>query len=73
MNDLEAGDMKTIRKQFGYAQQQVANVLGCSKSLVCMIESGRVKPSYQNLVTLEDLFGVSHRELFAAERPKIVG
>ena len=33
--------------------------------MVALLETGKRKPSYEVLVKLEDLFGMTHRELFA--------
>ena len=42
----------------------VAQMLGTAASTVCDYEKGRSKPSYEKLAKLENLFNLSHRELF---------
>lgn len=48
----------------GWTQAYVANQCGVSYQVVCDWENGRRKPSYDVLCTLEDLFGLNHRDLF---------
>lgn len=49
----------------GWTLEYVAKQVGITKSAVHDLETERCKPSYEVLVKLEDLFGKSHRELFA--------
>ena len=48
----------------GWTQEFVAEQIGTSHSAVQMMETGQRKPSYDVLVKLENLFGMTHRELF---------
>lgn len=63
--------MKTILRQErikrNWTLAYVAEKVGVSKQAVHDIEVGRRKPSYGVLVSLEDLFGLSHRILFSKE------
>ncbi len=62
--------MKQERIKRGWTQEQIAHCIGITAEAVSMLESGQRKPSYEVLVKLEDLFGKTHRELFAeAEEP----
>lgn len=62
--------MKQERIKRGWTQEQIAHYIGITAEAVSMLESGQRKPSYEVLVKLEDLFGKTHRELFAeAEEP----
>lgn len=58
--------LRQEREQRGWTQADVAARASISKQMVCDMEAGRRKPSYEVLVKLEDLFGMNHRELFAA-------
>lgn len=49
----------------GWTQDYVANQIGISISGMNRIEKGNRKPRYKHLIGLEDLFGMSHRELFS--------
>lgn len=48
-----------------WTQEYVAKCVGVTKPAIHDIETGRRKPSYDVLVKLEELFGRTHRELFA--------
>ena len=52
------------RKHNKWKLEYVAKKVGLTPSAVHDIEKGRCKPSYGVLVKLENLFGLSHRELF---------
>ena len=49
----------------GWTLEYVAKQIGITKSAFRLIETAKRRPSYEVLVKLEDLFGKSHRELFA--------
>ena len=55
--------MRDERIDRRWTQTFVAEKLGVSKQLIQNIETNRRKPSYHVLVKLEDLFGMTHREL----------
>lgn len=61
--------MNTVLRQERIARQwtlkHVAACTGITKSAAHDIETGRRRPSYEVLVRLENLFGMTHRELFA--------
>lgn len=62
MKQLTIRKERLLRK---WTLEFVAKSIGVKKSTIQMIESGQRKPSYEVLVKLEDLFGKTHRELFA--------
>lgn len=49
----------------GWTRQYVANQIGITAESIRLLELAQRKPSYEVLVRLEDLFGESHRDLFA--------
>ena len=53
------------RMDHGWTQAYVAKRVGISLGSINRIENGKINPRYDNLVKLEDLFGMSHRELFS--------
>lgn len=53
------------RLRQGWSQAYIASAVGISRAAYNHIENNNRKPSYEVLVKLEDLFGLSHRELFA--------
>lgn len=54
------------RLKKGWSQEFVAKAIGISRPAYNLIENNNRKPSYDVLVKLEDLFELTHRELFAA-------
>ena len=57
----------------GWTLEYVAKQVGITKSAVHDLETERCKPSYEVLVKIENLFGKTHRELFAvaSDNPSI--
>lgn len=54
------------RKERGWTQKELGEKVGLSKQAINDIEKGRGGPGYRALVQLEDLFGLTHRELLAS-------
>lgn len=48
----------------GWTIESVAKKIGISKQSMQRLETGENNPSYKVLMKLEDLFGLTHRELF---------
>ena len=61
--------MRQERKKLGWSQEFVAQQVGVTPEAIHYIETGQRKPSYDVLVKLEDLFGLTHRQLFGAATP----
>ena len=57
--------MRQERERRGWTLEFVAEKIGITKTAVQYLETAQCKPSYEVLVKLEDLFGLSHRTLFA--------
>ena len=49
----------------------VAEQTNLTADAIRLIETGERNPSYPVLVKLEDLFGLTHRQLFGAATPDI--
>jgi len=47
-----------------WTQDFVAKKIGTTKQTVQYLETGKIKPSYEVLVKLENLYNLSHRDLF---------
>lgn len=58
--------MRQERIARGWTQAYVAGFAGVSAEAIQLIETGQRSPSYTVLVRLENLFFLSHRELFTA-------
>lgn len=56
--------MRKERIKRGWSCEFVAQSVGLSAEAIRLIETGERNPSYPVLVKLEDLFGMTHRELF---------
>ncbi|WP_226390211.1 XRE family transcriptional regulator [Penaeicola halotolerans] len=55
--------IKSLRKQQGLTQEQLAAELGIKRSLLAAYEEGRAEPRLQNLLTISVFFGKSIDEL----------
>ncbi|MDR0571092.1 MAG: helix-turn-helix domain-containing protein [Clostridiales Family XIII bacterium] len=62
--------IKQERTKRGWTQQYVATQVGLTRTAIHDIENGLQAPSYKVLVKLENLFGMTHRELL---RPPLHG
>lgn len=51
--------IKNLREEFGYTQQDLANKLDSSKSVIGLYESETRKPSMEVLIKLSEIFNVS--------------
>jgi len=51
--------LKELRKAQGYTTAQMAEICGVSLRSYQRYESGEIKPTYQNLMVIADLFDVS--------------
>lgn len=56
--------MKAERIKRGWTQKFIAEQVHLTVTSISDIENGKAKPSYKVLCELEDLFEMSHRELF---------
>ena len=56
--------MEEERIKRGWTQKKVADLLQLTTTAISDIENGKAKPSYKVLCELEDLFDMTHRELF---------
>lgn len=56
--------MKAERIKKGWTQKHIANMLGLTVTSISDIENGKAKPSYKVLCQIEDIFSMTHRELF---------
>ena len=64
--------LRQERKQRGWSQQYVADIVGVSRVAIQQLETGSIKPSYDVLVKLLNLFDYDDpRKLFGAAPPEI--
>ena len=62
--------MRQERINRGWSCEYVAEKTHLTTEAIRLIETGERTPSYPVLVKLEDLFGLTHRQLFGAENPE---
>lgn len=63
--------LKKYRLKNGWTQSQVAEMLDVSERFYRSIEAGDRRPSYKNLIKLEDLFRLPQRVLLAKDIEEI--
>lgn len=63
--------LKEKRKEKGYTQEQMANILEIGQSAYAKWENDRTEPSFENLIKLADLLEVSINWLFGREQMKV--
>ncbi|MEE0858157.1 MAG: helix-turn-helix domain-containing protein [Acutalibacteraceae bacterium] len=64
--------LKDLRKEYGLTQQQVADRVWVSKSMISSYERSERTPSYEVLIKLAKLFGVSTDYLFGIETKRMI-
>jgi len=62
-SDLFVQQLKSLRKQRGWTQQEVADQLGLKRSAIGAYEEGRAEPKLINLTAFAELFGTTVDEL----------
>lgn len=66
-------ELRDIRKQRRITQQELAERLGCTKSLVSFYESGKASISVPQFVKICDIYQVDYSELLKKVRVFIYG
>ena len=56
-------NIRSLRKQVGITQKELAKILGYEQTIVSMWENGTREPNVQTLVELSNIFGCSIDEL----------
>lgn len=64
--------LKDLRKKHNLTQQQVADRVWVSKSMVSSYELGTRSPSYEVLIKLSRLFGVTTDYLLGVDKAKTI-
>ncbi|HCY52317.1 MAG TPA: transcriptional regulator [Clostridiales bacterium] len=63
-----ARNIKRMRENSGYTQQQVADVLNVDRSTYAYYELGKILPSIETIYALSRVFNVHYSELLGGER-----
>ena len=68
---IKIGDnIRTIRKQRGYSQEEFADIAGVSRSYYTEIETGRRNISILNLIKIIEALNVDPNEIIGSLKPK---
>ena len=68
---LKIGDnIRTIRKQRGYSQEEFADIAGFSRSYYSEIETGKRNVSILNLIKIIEALNVDPNEIIGSIKPK---
>jgi transcriptional regulator with XRE-family HTH domain len=62
--------MLAVRKKVGLSQEEFALKVGTSRSIISQIEIGKIKPSYDVLITTAREFGVDYKYLLEGDENK---
>ena len=60
--------LRKIRKENGYTQQQMADILNISRSTYTYYETGKSQPGYDKLEIMCEVFGVDYNTLFNCKK-----
>ena len=55
--------LRNLRKEKGYTQQQMADMLNISRSTYTYYETGKSQPSFQNLKKLCEILEVDYNKI----------
>ena len=70
---IDFGDkLKSLRTEKHLTQQQVADRIGVSKSMISTYELSARQPSYEILIKLSALFNVSTDYLLGIEKSRVI-
>lgn len=64
--------IKKLRNKHGYTQQDLAKLIGVTKSTVAAYENSARRPSYNVLIKLSQIFNVSIDYLLLNKKPSII-
>ena len=68
---LKIGDnIRTVRKQRGYSQEEFADIAGFSRSYYTEIETGKRNISVLNLIKIIEALNVDPKEIIGFLKPK---
>lgn len=59
--------LRELRIDKGLSQQNLADMIGASKSLISCYENGKRTPSLENIISFMEIFGVSPDYLLGAD------
>ena len=69
---MHSGHLRTVRIQNGLTQQQIADVLGISRSAYCGYETGRRSPSIDIIEKLSEFYNIPFERIIGRFIPDYV-
>jgi transcriptional regulator with XRE-family HTH domain len=60
-------NLESLRKRLGYSQENVAQFLNVSHTIISNYETGKYEPTHEHLTKLADLYGVDIVDLFSED------
>ncbi|MEM5610033.1 helix-turn-helix transcriptional regulator [Bacillus thuringiensis] len=64
MKKFDGKKLYLLRKNKGFSQRELGELLDCSHSLVNLMENGKLQPTTAKLLGISSIFKVSIDELF---------
>lgn len=59
------GQIRNIRKSYGYTQEKLAEKIECSTRYISDIEQDKVRPSYEVLIKICNTFQIEINDIFS--------
>lgn len=72
-NNMLGETIRSMRKQYGWTQTDLAQKLDCSQEMIAYYEKGERKPPADKIPMLANILGVSIDELYGAKPVKLNG
>ncbi len=67
IRSVAASRLRELRRAKGWSQEELADLSGCHRTYIGMLERRRGNPSLRVLAVIAEALGVSTSELFVAE------
>ncbi|MES1053453.1 helix-turn-helix transcriptional regulator [Bacillus thuringiensis] len=64
MKKFDGKKLYLLRKNKGFSQRELAELLNCSHSLVNLMENGKIQPTTGKLLGISKVFKIPMDELF---------
>lgn len=64
MKKFNGKKLSSLRKNKGFSQRELAQLLNCSHSLVNLMENGKIQPTTAKLLGISEVFKIPMDDLF---------
>ena len=68
--EILSDNIKSLRRNLGFTQKRIAELLGIDRSTYSYYELGRIKPNIHTIMLIARIFGVSYTVLLEGEEVK---